>query len=147
MDLKSLEEYMRHINKQGRVKLHLWSRSKITSSSITAHSAKAVYLRVTLPGLLVAFLDIEEQVNGGYQILLITVFGVRERVRFILHLLQSFNLHFLLLQKMPHASSDFSVFTKLSQFLTTLLQAHPEAEIPTIIVSPVSLLTDKAHRL
>ncbi|CAG8578443.1 11357_t:CDS:2 [Acaulospora colombiana] len=92
---KSLEEYIRHVNKQGLIRLQLWSRSRTAGAdSETVKLVKPTYLRLTIPDLLVAYLDIQEQtgINPGYQVLLVTVFGVREK-------------------------------------------SHPEADIPTIIVS------------
>lgn len=114
---KSLEEYIRHVNKQGLIRLQLWSRSRtVGADSETVKLVKPTYLRLTIPDLLVAYLDIQEQndVNQGYQVLLVTVFGVREK-------------------KLPHCSSEFFVFVKISQFMTSVLQSHPEADIPTIV--------------
>lgn len=45
--------------------------------------AQPTYLRLTIPDLLVAYLDIEQKLEekSGYQVLLVTIFGVREKVR------------------------------------------------------------------
>jgi hypothetical protein len=49
----------------------------------TRRRAQPTYLRLTIPDLLVAYLDIEQKAeeNSGYQVLLVTVFGIREKVR------------------------------------------------------------------
>jgi hypothetical protein len=49
----------------------------------TKKRAHPTYLRLTIPDLLVAYLDIEQKAedNSGYQVLLVTVFGIREKVR------------------------------------------------------------------
>ncbi|KIM30560.1 hypothetical protein M408DRAFT_22046 [Serendipita vermifera MAFF 305830] len=119
MDKDSLESYMKHVNKQGFVRLHLWSRSRtLQDNSMTdgTNHIQPTYLRLTIPDLLVAYLDIEKKSDekGGYQVLLVTVFGAREK-------------------KMPHYASDFAVFLKMSQTLTGMLQSHPEADIPTMV--------------
>jgi hypothetical protein len=80
---ESLEEYIKHVNKQDHIRLQLWSRSRTAATdSETVKLVKPTYLRLTIPDLLVAYLDIQEQtgVNQGYQVLLVTVFGVREKV-------------------------------------------------------------------
>ncbi|CAG7850812.1 SubName: Full=Uncharacterized protein {ECO:0000313/EMBL:CCA71780.1} [Serendipita indica DSM 11827] len=116
-DQETLEKFVRHVNAQGVVRLHFWSRSKINHQHTDGPQiAKPRYLRLTIPDLLVAYLDIAERQGGkkGYQVLLVTIFGARER-------------------KLPHCATDFSVFVKISQYLTSVLQNHPDADIPTMV--------------
>ena len=86
VDKESLEAYIRHVNKQGVVLLHLWSRSRVSQDQMTDETRRVqpTYLRLTIPDLLVAYLDIEQKSEdpGGYQVLLVTVFGVREKARY-----------------------------------------------------------------
>jgi hypothetical protein len=87
LDRDSLEAYIRHVNKQGIVRLHLWYRARTlqepTVTDATRRRTHPTYLRLTIPDLLVAYLDIEQKAeeNSGYQVLLVTVFGIREKVR------------------------------------------------------------------
>jgi hypothetical protein len=87
LDRDSLEAYIRHVNKQGIVRLHLWHRARTlqepTVTDATRRRAHPTYLRLTIPDLLVAYLDIEKKAeeNSGYQVLLVTVFGISEKVR------------------------------------------------------------------
>jgi len=76
------------VNKQGIVRLHLWYRARTLQEptimlDATKKRAHPTYLRLTIPDLLVAYLDIEQKAedNSGYQVLLVTVFGIREKVR------------------------------------------------------------------
>jgi hypothetical protein len=85
IDKKSLEEYIHHVNKQGIVHLQIWSRSKATQPQENRTKfVRPTYLRVTIPDLLMAYMDIEEETKGDksrFVVLLVTVFGVREKVR------------------------------------------------------------------
>jgi len=85
IDKKSLEEYVQHVNKQGIVRLQIWSRSKATQPQENRTKlVRPTYLRVTIPDLLMAYMDIEEETIGDKSrlvVLLVTVFGVREKVR------------------------------------------------------------------
>lgn len=83
VDKNSLENYVRHINKQGVVKLHIWSRSRTTQPQNREALVKPAYLRVTVPTVLVAYIDMEELEQNHEKrlgVLMVTVFGPREKV-------------------------------------------------------------------
>ncbi|KAG8830071.1 hypothetical protein FRC17_005492 [Serendipita sp. 399] len=129
LNSKSLEEYIRHVNSQGHVRLNLWAASRdVAPRPDDSNLHKPRYLRMTLPNIFTAFLDIVEhrQGEGGYHVLLVTIFGARE-------------------QKLPHCSSDYAVFQKLSQFLTSVIQSHPEIEIPTVVVRKALICLPLKH--
>lgn len=87
MDKRSLEEYIGHVNKQGVVRLQIWSRSKATQPQENRTKlVRPTYLRITIPDLLMAYMDIEEETIGDksrFVVLLVTVFGVKEKVRYL----------------------------------------------------------------
>ncbi|KAG8756408.1 hypothetical protein FRC14_003079 [Serendipita sp. 396] len=117
LNSKTLEDYIRHVNSQGHIRLNLWAASRdVAPRPDDSNLLKPRYLRMTLPNIFTAFLDIAEhqQGQGGYHVLLVTLFGARE-------------------QKLPHCSSEYAVFQKMSQFLTSVIQSHPEIEVPTVV--------------
>jgi len=87
LNRESLEAYIRHVNKQGIVRLHLWYRARTlqepSTAEVMSRRTQLTYLRLTIPDLLVAYLDIEQKTEekSGYQVLLVTVFGIREKAR------------------------------------------------------------------
>lgn len=77
IDRPSLVQYIRKVNSQGVLRLHIWSRLKIEDNSDRPKTP--IYLRVTMPELFIAYIDLEETTTG-FGILVITVFGIREKV-------------------------------------------------------------------
>jgi len=101
LQVEGLADYIRNFNETKPYKLHVWTRTKV--STILSNP---IIVRFTIRDVLTAFITLSY--SDGNSVLIthtVTAFGPRE-------------------QKSPHSQSDYTVYQNLSQQIAKMVQSH-----------------------